>query len=420
MAIEIVECQEFSEISIRLSSLMRNGEIQIDPRIAAKGYLSTAFRRGQVVLRTTKFVGLIPLTPEISVRVVPRAPISNLSYMLARSQKAPTAIAGFARGYNSRFVRADNVERLFGQTLADQCAALCVRGLIKRYERPEMKIPWRGRFLAAETVRRHASRGVRYRHEFDQSVLTDRTIDNFALKEALGLVLNWYQRNERGSPVLLHTRRALAAFENIPSWRFSHEELLRKLGILLSAQSNIRPDYAEALWSAYAVLDGAIPDLNSRGSLRLDSLIVDVSEIFEAYLRRELSMRLANDGYRVFDGWKRPHPFFADGGAYSVHPDMIIERDGSPVAVLDAKYKPDVSEQDRYEVLSFMDVLGVQIGGFVCPVADAEESRVMGTTSSGKRLSNLRVDLAAEDTQAEIDRFAENVRRMIAERHEFV
>jgi len=420
MAIEIVECQEFSEISVRLSALMKNDEIQIDPRIAAKGYLSIAFKGGQVVLRTTKFVGLIPLTPEVSVRVVPRAPISNLSYILARSQKAPTAIAGFARGYTSKFVRADNVERLFGQTLADQCAALSVRGLIKRYERPEMRIPWRGRFLATETVRRHASRGIRYRHEFDQSVLTDRTVDNFALKEALGLVLNWYQRNERGSPVLQHTKRALAAFENIPSWRFSHEELLRKLARLLSGQSNIRPDYAEALWSAYAVLDGSIPDLNSLGSLRLDSLIVDVSVIFEAYLRRELSIRLADDGFRVFDGWKKPHPFFADGGAYSVHPDIIIERDGSTVAIIDAKYKPDVSEQDRYEVLSFMDVMGVQNGGFVCPVANVEESRVMGITSSGKRLSNLRVNLAAQDPEAEIDRFTENVRRMIAERHDFL
>lgn len=420
MAIEIIECEEFSEISIRLSSLMRDGEIQIDPRIAAKGYLSTAFKRGQVVLRTTKFVGLIPLTPEISVRVLPRAPINNLSYMLARSQKAPTAIVGFARGYNSKFVRADNVERLFGQTLADQCAVLSARGLIKRYERPEIKIPWRGRFLASETVRRHASRGIRYRHEFDQNVLTDRTIDNFALKEALGLVLNWHQRNQRGSPVYQDTRRALAAFENIPSWRFSPEELLRKLGLLLSGQSNIRPDYAEALWSAYAVLDGAIPDLTSRGSLRLDSLIVDVSVIFESYLRRELSLRLADDGFRVFDGWKKPHPFFASGGIYSVHPDIIIEREGSPVAILDAKYKPDVSEQDRYEVLSFMDVMGVQTGGFVCPVAEVEESRLMGTTSSGKRLSNLRVNLAAQDPQAEIDRFAENVRRMIAERHDFL
>lgn len=420
MAIEVIECKEFSEISIRLSSIMRDGEIQIDPRVAARGYLSTAFKGGQVILRSTKFVGLIPLTPQVSVRIIPRASINNLSYMLTRSQKAPTAIPGFARGYNSNFVRAENVERLFGETLSHQCSALSVRGLIKRYERPETKVPWRGRFLATETVRRHASRGVRYRHEFDQSVLTDRTVDNFALKEALGLVLNWYNKNDRRSAISADAKKAMAAFENIPTWRSSRKELTQKLAILLSGQSSIRPDYADALWSAYAVLEGSIPDLDNSGSLRLDSLIVDVSEVFEAYLRRELSQRLAGDGFKVFDGWKKPHPFFADGGKYSVHPDMIIEQNGSPVAILDAKYKPDVSEQDRYEVLSFMDVMGVRIGGFVCPVADGEESSVMGNTSSGKRLSNLRIDLAALDPEIEITRFVNNVKRMIAERHDYL
>lgn len=419
MTIEIIECEEFSEVSVRLAALMRGGELQIDPRIAARGYLSAAFKRGQVVLRTTKFVGLIPLTPQISVRVLPRATISNLSIMLARSQKAPTAIAGFSRGYRSKFVPASNVERIFGRSLAEQSIALGKRGLIKRYEKPTNKVPWRGRFLAAETVRRHASKGVRYRHEFDQTVLTEWTVDNFAIKEALGLVVQWYRRNERRSEVLTDASLALEAFASVPLWPSSRQELMTRLGNLLSGQANVRPDYADALWSAYAVIGGSIPDVDTSGKLRLDSLIIDVSEVFEAYLRRELGDRLSREGYRVYDGWKRPHPFFSDGGAYSVHPDMIIQRDGVTLAVLDAKYKPDVSEQDRYEVLSFMDVMGVAVGGFVCPATANDGSRLMGITSSGKRLHNLRFDLASPDPNAEVERFVENVRRMIQGRQDF-
>jgi len=154
--------------------------------------------------------------------------------------------------------------------------------------------------------------------------------------------------------------------------------------------------------------------------LNLDSLIVDVSQVFEAYLRRELAERLSRQGFKIFDGWKKPRRFFTDGGGFSVHPDIIIERDNAVVAILDAKYKPDVSEQDRYEVLSFMDVMGVDVGGFVCPTRDGEMSRFMGTTTSGKRLSNLRFDLAAADPGIEADRFAENVCRLIQGRQDFL
>ena len=420
MAIEILDCEEFSEVNLRLAALMRDGELLVDPRIATKGYLTASFKSGQVLLRTTKFVGLIPLTPDISIRVKPRASISNLSLMLARSQKAPTAISGFTRGYAPGFVRAENVEKLFGISLIQQGKAIAARGLIKRYERPETKAPWRGRFMASETVRRHASKGIRYRHEFDQSVLTDRTLDNFAIKEALKLIEVWYGKNERKSPLRKEASHVLMGFSSLPDWQLGRKELVRQLASLLASRAKIRADYTDALWSAYAVLIGAIPDVDKDGSRRLDSLILDVSEIFEAYLRREIAERLGREGYKIFDGWKRPHPFFVDSGTYSVHPDIIIQRDGVNVAILDAKYKPDISEQDRYEVLSFMDVMNVEIGGFVCPSRDAEISRTLGTTATGKCLNIFRFDLAAEDPVGEIERFVENIRRMIQGRCDFI
>jgi len=420
MTTEILECEEFSEVRVRVSALMRDGELTVDPRISSKGYLTATFKEGQLVLRTTKFVGLIPLTSDVSVRVKPRATISNLAYMLTRSQKAPTAISGFSRGYSSRFVRADNVERLFGPTLISSSAAIARRGLVKRYERPDITAPWRGRFLASDTVRKHASKGVHFRHEFEQSVLTPATLDNFAIQEALKRVVGWYQINDRKSPLLTDARKALSLFRNVGEYTAGSAELSRHLKKMLSNKFNIRQDYADALWAAYAILEQSIPDVGQNGEFKLDSLIVDVSEIFEAYLRRELASQLGSKGYKVQDGWKRPHPFFADGGAYSVHPDMIIRKDDRVVAILDAKYKPDVSEQDRYEVLSFMDVMKIDVGGFVCPSQGVDGSRLMGVTASGKRLHNFRFDLAADDPAQEARKFAENVERMIGGRQDFL
>lgn len=417
---EPIECEEFGEVSVRLSTLMKDGELIIDERVARKGYLTTAFTGGQIILKSTKFVGTIPLTPEVSVRVRPRANINCLSYMLTRSRKAPTAIAGFARGYSAKFVRADKVEQIFSAGFVQQVAKISRRGLIKRYISPRVTVPWKGRFLAAETVRRHAAKGVRYRHEFDQTVLSPSALDNIALKEAMRIVLRWHKSHDLQNPLLPNVQRLLSDFETVESWTGTRSELVVELRTLLSRPQSLRADYVDALWSAFALLHGSLPDVGVDGSLNLDSLIVNVSEVFEAYVRRELAESLGRKGFKIEDGWKKPKPFFADGSAYSVHPDIIIRRDGEVVAVLDAKYKPEIKETDRYQVVTFMDVMNANLGGFICPTNDAEVTGVMGTTASGKRLFCFRVNLAADDPLAEGRRLSDNVEKMIEGRTDFV
>ncbi|MGR3343995.1 MAG: hypothetical protein ACU0DI_12360 [Paracoccaceae bacterium] len=56
---------------------------------------------------------------------------------------------------------------------------------------------------------------------------------------------------------------------------------------------------------------------------------------------------------------------------------MIIQREGAVVALPDAKYKPEPKVADRYEVLSFMDAVGVNLGGFVCPANGVDTSRYL-------------------------------------------
>ena len=136
--------------------------------------------------------------------------------------------------------------------------------------------------------------------------------------------------------------------------------------------------------------------------------------------QKELAERLLPFGYHVEDGNKAPAPLFKDAGLYSVHPDIIIRRDGTIVAILDAKYKPDPKEADRYEVLSFMDAMNVGVGGFVCPAIETDTSRYLGETETGKQLFALRYDLGMVDPGAESDRFAQNVLQIIQGRRQFI
>jgi 5-methylcytosine-specific restriction endonuclease McrBC regulatory subunit McrC len=170
---------------------------------------------------------------------------------------------------------------------------------------------------------------------------------------------------------------------------------------------------------AFLMLQRAIPDVGADGSVALDSLITDVSKVFEAYVRRSLVDRADREAWRIADGNLRPSSFFTDNGTYEVKPDIVVSTHGKPIAVLDAKYKLSPKETDRYELLSFMDAVGVEHGAFVCPATGDERSGFIGTTGGGKRMSILRFNLNADDPQAEEERFFSNVRKLALGQRDF-
>ena len=410
---EIIECEEFSEISVSVSALLENGELRLDERIASKGYLAATMKGGQIALRSTRFVGTIPLNRKISVRIKPRANIKNLSYMLVRSGVIPAAIAGFSRGYMPQFVTAENTEKIFGRSLVEGVKIIARRGFAKEYVKPLNSIPWRGRLLASDTAKRHAAKGIRYRHDFEHSTLSPSTIENISLKYSLEQVRSWYMKYEKNNSLVRETSALLHELWPVSTWNGNNAELVYQLAHKVRTLPPQLGYYRDPLWAAFLILQNLLPETAFNGFVRLDSLIIDVATVFECYLRRELKVRLLHHGYLVDDGNRAPGSFFRDAGPFKVHPDIIIRKDGIIVGLLDAKYKPSPKEQDRYEVLSFMDAMGTKIGGFVCPSDGVDSTRYLGTTESGKKMFSLRYDLAAPDPEAELERLAENVIGMV-------
>ena len=92
----------------------------------------------------------------------------------------------------------------------------------------------------------------------------------------------------------------------------------------------------------------------------LPSILIDMATVFEGYMRRVLADGLADDpAIQVKDGNRE-----GDGGAKlllydpvqaglkspDATPDMVIEVDGRPVLIIDAKYKPAPKLPDRSDV----------------------------------------------------------------------
>ena len=411
---EIVECEEFGVIGVGLEQLLIDGELAIDPRIADKGFLSISLVKGQVIFRADRHVGLIPVNRKLAVRVKPRAQISNLSRMIVRSGVPPNAIPGFSRGYLPRLESDLDAERTYLRSFITAVDLVVRRGLFKAYVMEPDPPPWRGRLLPSSTIARHRARNVRYKNEFEYRTLSLNTPENMALKFVLRALENWLLADAPRSADLIELRRLAAHFSHVTDYTGDVGRLTRQVGLSASRLPPAYSYYQDALWTAFLFLQRTLPDVSREGFITMDSLIVDVSKVFEAFIRRTLAEGLKPLGWRVVDGNGQFYPFFADANTFRVKPDIVIVADGAPIAVLDVKYKPDVKEADRYEVLSFLEALGVRRGGFICPAREGAVSHRMGQTIAGSELSLLRFDTASSSFDAEIARFLANVRMLAA------
>lgn len=189
--IEIIDCEEFGAIQIDMHRLINDGRLVFDSRISERGYFSVSLSRGQVTFRADRFVGLIPVTDRIAVRVRPRAQISNIVQMIIRSGVAPVAIPDFSRGYLPNFEVGKEPERIYCEPLIRGVERIHDSGLMKSYVRAVYPPAWRGRMLVSDTIKRHRARNVRYRSEFDYRTLAHNGVENIALRHSLHLVQRW-------------------------------------------------------------------------------------------------------------------------------------------------------------------------------------------------------------------------------------
>jgi len=178
--------------------------------------------------------------------------------------------------------------------------------------------------------------------------------------------------------------------------------------------------YAEPLWTSYAILQGSIPDVSTHGYISLDSMVIDVSDVFEGYLREVLRDKTKGTDLQIIDGNQRGNqkPFFTGNAIFKVKPDIIVERRGEVLAILDSKYKPSVKEQDRYEMLAFLDATNAKNSAFICPRTDgAEPSHFLGTTRGGKRMGIIRFNMSSDDIPAEEEKLYQSMLKVVAGRY---
>ncbi|WP_434581551.1 McrC family protein [Sulfurimonas sp. NW15] len=134
------------------------------------------------------------------------------------------------------------------------------------------------------------------------------------------------------------------------------------------------------------------------------SYFLDIAELWENYLLKVLQKNLSE--YEVYSPNERGGKYLIEGNYREVRPDIIIEKDGEIVAILDAKYKwydklgktakDGVSREDLYQMMTYLYNFANNdkpcLGLFISPIK-GKEIKVLNKNKKHKiGILNLNIE----------------------------
>jgi len=405
----IYSCREYEEIAIPIQSLLGpDGQLRIFPEVANRGYFDVDYRQGGLVLKSTRYIGLIPITENISIHVQPRAPVANLIRMIERAGMAVRGLDGFLRSYELRHGVLDSPEDVYVEVFLSALEKANRIGIYKRYVAGITDKELRGRLLLSQTTSRFRSRGVRHKAVFETHDLTENNPENQIIKYTCERLFTYLIANlSSGTRKRVNRlKKLMTPFDRVNSANINPSFIARNVPRLIRSLPGRYRFYEPALWLAYLISTNSGIALERVGQARFETVILDAANIFEQYVRKVIQN--ASDFFEncsILDGNIRPVSLFVDN-RIETKPDYYFMRDQKALAVADAKYKPAISASDRYELLAFAEALDVTNAAFIVPLFLGQNNpEHYGTTASGKVVKIVGINLAEDDMAREENRF---------------
>ncbi len=161
---------------------------------------------------------------------------------------------------------------------------------------------------------------------------------------------------------------------------------------------------------------------------------IDIAELWENYLLKVLQRGLPE--YYIYSPNEKGGASLFDDGSRSIRPDIIIEKNGKIVAILDAKYKwykkigstacdiDCVSRDDLYQMTTYLYHYGKEteniLGLFVAPVEqnDEENPKILNNNNHRIGILNLNIDqftdtFKANDIKKEENNFIQKLKGIL-------
>lgn len=421
----IVEAIERKEVAIPIRDLQKaDGSFDFLSQIKDKGYFDIDYRKDEIVLLAGKFIGQIPLTQDIAIHVHPKVPISNLARMIGIANHPIRCLDFYRRRYELESHASASLLEAMARSMLRSLRELSVEGIYKEYRSVSKNLSSiKGRidipaFIRTSLPRAQISSIRCTYHEFSIDTLYNRLI-----KRAIDTVGVLLAEQGMADKSLIREFAYFADYFDRVSLDPSPTLVERvKSELLHKHVPDLRRYYLDILDVCCIVLEGEGLQLqNYNGGSTLHSLIVNLEDAFEQYTRHSLKQELSarNLNLPVLDGNKEgKSKLFYDNNAISAKPDLIIGEKDSAFVLGDVKYKSEVVEKDRYQLISHALSYGVKVAFIISPAQDSANSGPLLIGSIGRespiKIYHYRFDLEAANIQEQESCFSEWVLSLIS------
>lgn len=433
---ESLRIKEFDWATVPADTILRDGGLDVFPSVQGKDYFATRLTREAVQVQARGYVGVIPLNDRLTLEVVPRIGLSNLSRLVEISRVPPKQLVAVMRNYRPSGTIYPSLISLYADGLHRAVEEIASRGFLREYEWCEEVSSYpRGRILIGKTLQQATARGTRHKAAFGWHQRTTDISANRCLVYAAWRLAHYSRQS--ADIVRMGERRRTARQLNRCLQHLKGIQLDPTAGFLNDPfvtgrlpLPTLRGYYRPALDLALAIIGGQAVDIEDQnGGVRLPSLLIDMSSVFEAYLRHSLQRIAREDGWRarILDGNLLPSRGAAktslldDGEPLKATPDIVIEagprRTPEVPVLIEVKYK--LAERlpqrdDLNQVIAYGKSYRARTVVIVQPAS--------GTTTPGwRRLGTLdgmtvglySIDLSADDLVMQEAVFADAIRALL-------
>lgn len=351
---KIIYGVEHDTVALPPELVRPNGSLDLYPDVIK--LFQPVYDKGLPSLRCGRWVGHIPLNDQFALEVGTRVPVGTLERLVVIGGGGDAQTLKILEDHEKSFAAADHRPDRLLDIIADRFLdafnKVLMGGLLRTYQQQTVigyspsgrLIPFQTALLSARAGRPSAMSSSFY-----------RTVDfgpNRVLRLALEKLLarSADARQGRQRTRAAHLRRALARLEDVsrPSSSEITPAALAKY-IRQLPMSHVAYTDAVAL-AAIIIKDQGVSIRSTNGTAILPSILIDMSLVFESYIRRVLASGLSKvSGVVVKDGniegaggAKLPlyYPFVGEGKCPTAKPDIVIEKNNKTILVIDVKYKP--------------------------------------------------------------------------------
>lgn len=355
---------EWGFVDVPTEDLLDGGHLSVYRSV--EKYFTLRPQRGSLQLQAQGWIGIIPLNERVTIEVTPRVPLSNLSRVLrVVEDDVSQALENTARLYEQEPDLYPSLVDLYARTLAGHVENIALRGLLRDYtERREITSFPRGRILLGETAKSLQPKGIAHKVATSRYERTSDNACNRCIKYAIWFLARHRrdtvdrQRTTQSRIVRQALNRAYRAFDGVGldlQRSFLRDPVVSGRHPL----PQIRAYYRPVLDLCLAIIRQQAVSLDREsGDIGLPSLVVNMSDAFEIYVRKVLAAHARTEQWRgrVLDGNVNPpdggaKQLFHSGSDIGATPDIVVAslEDGEwtyPV-VLEVKYKPSDASLSR-------------------------------------------------------------------------